>query len=67
MGVQTPVTKMVMLVCIVKIQAAKTSLERFNTLAKDLLPLMTISRRHSNLMKTTKRLFGMAAMLHIGR
>ena len=50
-----------------KIQAAITSLEKLNPLANEVFPLMVMSRKHSSLLKKTKRLIGIAmvAMLEI--
>ena len=50
-----------------KIQAAITSLEKLNPLATEVFPLMVMSRKHSSLLKKTKRLIGIAmlAMLEI--
>ena len=50
-----------------KIQAAVTSLEKLNPLANEVFPLMVMSRKHSSLLKKTKRLIGIAmlAMLEI--
>ena len=49
--------------CILKIQAAKPSLERLNPLVKDILSLVIMNRKDSNLMKKTKKLIGMVAEL----
>ena len=46
-------------------QAQKNSLERSNPLAKDILSLMILNRKHSNLMKKIKKLFGMVIVLEI--
>ena len=48
-------------------QAAITSLEKLNPLANEVFPLMVMSRKHSSLLKKTKRLIGIAmlAMLEI--
>ena len=50
-----------------KIQAAITSLEKLNPLANEVFPLMVMSRKHSSLLRKTKRLIGIAmlAMLEI--
>ena len=46
-------------------QAQKNSLERSNPLAKDILSLMILNRKYSNLMKKIKKLFGMVIVLEI--
>ena len=64
-GIQGSVTKMVIFKCICMDQAQKNSLERSNPLAKDILSLMILNRKYSNLMKKIKKLFGMVIVLEI--
>ena len=56
---------MVMFMYILKIQAAKTSLERLNHLVKDILPLVIMNMKHSNLIQKTQKFLGMVVMLEI--
>ena len=46
---------MVIFMYISKIQAAKMSLERLNPLVKDILPLVIMNMKHSNLIQKTKK------------
>ena len=43
----------------------KKSLEKSNPLAKDILSLMIMNKKHSNLMKKINKLFGMVIILEI--
>ena len=58
---------MEILLCKIEVQAAITSLEKLNPPANEVFPLMVMSRKHSSLLKKTKRLIGtaMLAMLEI--
>ena len=51
--------------CILKIQAEKISLEVSNPLAKDILPLAIMNKKHSNLMKKIEKLFGLVKVAEI--